>query len=226
MALVAVVLTWFWLPEPPHGKQAPRHAPWTEFRLVASKPGVAPLLGLDLGYWSAFALYQTTFALFVSRRFGFDAAATGHTLAVMGLVNITIQLGVVGRAAKKFGERRTLLAGFTCGAVGLSGMSLAHQVPLFLPFLVLAACGSALSSPSLSSLLSQTVPSNEQGRLQGVSGSMESLGRTIGPLWGSSVLAAFGEGAAYGSAALVLVLVGLWLTRLEPQPAPDQTAAT
>ena len=39
---------------------------------------------------------------------------------------------------------------------------------------------------------------HEQGRVQGAAGALESLGRTIGPVWGNGVLQLFGEGAAYG----------------------------
>ena len=45
----------------------------------------------------------------------------------------------------------------------------------------------------------------EQGRVQGAAGALESLGRTLGPVWGNGALQRFGEGTAYGSAALVLI---------------------
>ncbi|MGB5049751.1 MAG: hypothetical protein WBO46_12495, partial [Caldilineaceae bacterium] len=45
--------------------------------------------------------------------------------------------------------------------------------------------------------------------VQGVSSALESLGRTVGPVWGNGMLGAVGEGAAYLSAAVVLLLVGL-----------------
>ena len=37
--------------------------------------------------------------------------------------------------------------------------------------------------------------------MQGAAGALESLGRTIGPVWGNGALQFLGEGAAYGSAA-------------------------
>ena len=41
--------------------------------------------------------------------------------------------------------------------------------------------------------------------MQGAAGALESLGRTLGPVWGNGALQRFGEGTAYGSAAVVLV---------------------
>ena len=45
---------------------------------------------------------------------------------------------------------------------------------------------------------------NEEDNLKLVA-ALESLGRTLGPIWGNGALQFLGEGAAYGSAALVLL---------------------
>ena len=50
--------------------------------------------------------------------------------------------------------------------------------------------------------------------MQGAAGALESLGRTIGPVWGNGALQQFGEGTAYGSAALVLVGAAALTARL------------
>jgi len=41
--------------------------------------------------------------------------------------------------------------------------------------------------------------------VQGAAGALESLGRTIGPVWGYGLMQWYGEGAAYASAGLVLL---------------------
>jgi predicted MFS family arabinose efflux permease len=47
---------------------------------------------------------------------------------------------------------------------------------------------------------------NEQGRVQGAASAVESLGRTIGPVWGNASLQHFGESIPYLSAAAFLLL--------------------
>ena len=215
--VLAIVLTWIWLPEMPSARLAARW-PSGKTRPACSAARRCGGCATDLAYWCAFALYQTTFALFVGRRFGFDVTATGLLLAVLGVVSVVVQLGVIGPTVRRFGERRTLAGGLARPA-WVSGAALAPSVTLFLPAMVVAALGAGLSNPSLSSLLSQTVQTEEQGRLQGVSSALESLGRTVGPLWGNGVLGALGEGPAYGSAALILLALGLWTARLASQPA-------
>ena len=88
-----------------------------------------------------------------------------------------------------------------------------HSLPLFVAMLVPGALGIGLCNPSLVSLVSGAAGKHEQGRVQGAAGALESLGRTIGPVWGNGALQWFGEGVAYGSAALVLLGTAALTTR-------------
>ena len=47
---------------------------------------------------------------------------------------------------------------------------------------------------------------DEQGRVQGAASAVESLGRTVGPVWGNASLQRFGEGMPFVSAAAFLLL--------------------
>ena len=58
----------------------------------------------------------------------------------------------------------------------------------------------------MASLVSLVADGDEQGRVQGAAGAVESLGRTIGPVWGNASLERFGEATPYVSAAALLLL--------------------
>ena len=58
----------------------------------------------------------------------------------------------------------------------------------------------------MSSLVSRAATGDEQGRVQGAASAIESLGRTIGPVWGSASLQRFGDGTPYLTAACFLVM--------------------
>jgi MFS transporter, DHA1 family, tetracycline resistance protein len=211
LALLASALTFLWLPETVRGPRDGREAPPPQ-RVgdLLGRAGVRRLLALDFGYWVAFAVYQTTFALFVAQRFGFDAVATGQALALAGVVNMLVQLKVMPALASRVGERVTLAAGLGFGAAGLSAVAISPSVPVFLAGVVLASLGVGLAGPSLVTLLSETVEPEQQGRLQGISSALESLGRTVGPLWGNGALGLFGEAAPYASGAALLVGLAAW----------------
>jgi hypothetical protein len=64
-----------------------------------------------------------------------------------------------------------------------------------------AGVGVGLCNASLITLISHSATKEEQGKVQGAAGALESFGRTVGPVWGNGALQKFGEGSAYVSAA-------------------------
>jgi len=205
ITVVATALAFFWLPETVHRAHAGGRSPWRAILDSWQLPHLRALFTIDFVYWAAFAVYQTTFALFGARRFGFDAAQTGYLLSAFGFLGVVVQGGMVGPVVKAVGERRTLAVGLVCAAFGWGGSALTHSLPVFVAMLVPGAIGIGLCNATLSSLISKSAPPREQGRVQGAAGALESLGRTLGPVWGNGTLQRFGEGSAYGSAAIALV---------------------
>ena len=222
VTLVATALAWVWLPETVHRAQAGGGSPWKAVTEMAGRPHLRLLLGIDFVYWMSFAVYQTTFALFGARRFGFDAAQTGYFLSAFGLLGVIVQGGFVGPIVKRLGERRTLAVGLACAAVGWGGSALTYSLPLLTLLLVPGAIGIGLCNATLSALISHTASPGEQGRVQGAAGALESLGRVAGPIWGNGALQAFGEGTAYGAAAILLTGASVTVLR---SPAPPRAAS-
>ena len=205
ITVVATALAFFWLPETVHRAPAGGRSPWHALAGLWHRAHLRVLFTIDFAYWTAFAVYQTTFALFGARRFGFDAAHTGYLLSAFGVLGVVVQGAMVGPIVGAFGERRTLAAGLLFAAVGWGGSAATHSLPVFVAMLVPGAIGIGLCNATLSSLISKSAGPQEQGRVQGAAGAIESLGRTIGPVWGNGTLQRFGEGTAYGSAAAALV---------------------
>jgi DHA1 family tetracycline resistance protein-like MFS transporter len=125
-------------------------------------------------------------------------------LAAFGVLGVLVQVKLVGPVVAALGERRVFTSGLLLAAMGLGGAALAHDVRLFLVALVPYAVGSALCTPALASLISRAAGREEQGTVQGAASALESLGRTLGPVWGTAVMQRLGDGAAFGSGALLL----------------------
>jgi DHA1 family tetracycline resistance protein-like MFS transporter len=220
ITLVAIALAWFWLPETVHRGRASSGSPWKALRELGGRSSLRVLFTVDFVYWTAFAVYQTTFALFGARRFGFDAAQTGYLLSAFGFLGVMVQGLLVGPVVKRFGAKPTLAAGLVFAAVGWGGSALTHSLPVFVLMLVPGAIGIGLCNATLSALISTAAGPHEQGRVQGAAGALESLGRTIGPVWGNGALQVFGEGKAYGSAAVVLLGAAALTLRYRPPARP------
>jgi MFS transporter, DHA1 family, tetracycline resistance protein len=215
ITVAATLLAWVWLPETVHRAHAGGGAPWHAVRDLSHRPGLRLLLAIDFLYWMSFAVYQTTFALFGANRFGFDATHTGYLFAAFGALGVIVQAGLVGKTARAIGSRATLVTGLIFAAAGWFGSALTHSIPVFVAMLIPAAIGIGLCNATLIALVSNAASRREQGRVQGAAGALESLGRTLGPVWGNAVLQRVGEGAAYGAAATLLLLAAGMASRYQ-----------
>jgi MFS transporter, DHA1 family, tetracycline resistance protein len=206
ITLLAMLLAWVWLPETVHRATAATGKPFGNLSAMMKRPAVRRVLMIDFVYWFAFAIFQTTFALFAARRFGFDAPQTAYFLAAFGLLGAVVQGALIRPIVRRLGDKPTFMLGIVCAAVGLLGLTLTHTVPLFALALVPLAFGIGFGHPTVSSLVSRAARGDEQGRVQGAASAVESLGRAFGPLWGSASLQRFGEATPYLSAAAFLLL--------------------
>jgi DHA1 family tetracycline resistance protein-like MFS transporter len=221
LTLVATLMAWFWLPETVHRAQAGTGAPFRNVARMMRRPGLRRVLAMDFAYWAAFAVFQTTFALFAAGRFGFGASQTGYFFAAFAVLGAVVQITLIRPFVGRFGDKGTFVLGLACTAVGLTAATLSHSIVVFAIALVPLAFGIGFGHPTLSSLVSRAGRTEEQGRVQGAASVLESLGRAIGPVWGSASLQRFGDAIPYVSAACVLLLVlvvSLGYTVNDPDP--------
>ena len=206
ITLAATLMAWLWLPETVHRAAAGTGMPFRNLAKMLRRPGLRRMLWIDFLYWFAFAIFQTTFALFVARRFGFNVSQTGYFFAGFGVLGAIVQGGAIRPIVRRLGDKQTFILGLVCAAVGLVGATFAQTVVLFTLALIPLAFGIGFGHPTVSALVSRAGRSDEQGRVQGAAGAMESLGRAVGPVWGNAALARYGDGMPYLSAAACLVL--------------------
>ena len=203
---VAMVMAWLWLPETVHRAQAGTGMPFRNLAAMLRRPNLRRILLVDFVYWFAFSIFQTTFGLFAAGRFGFDAARTGYFFAAFGVLGAIVQGAMIRPIVRRLGDKPTFLLGLVCGAVGLVAATLAHSVALFAAALVPLALGIGFGHPTMSSLVSRAARGSEQGRVQGAASALESLGRTLGPVWGSASLQRYGDSMPYVTAAGFLMM--------------------
>ena len=206
MTVVATIMAWLWLPETVHRVHAGTGNPLRYLPVLLRRPVLRRILAIDFVFWFALAIFQTTFGLFVARRFGFGAATTGYVFAGFGLLGVVVQGGCIRPIVRRVGDRTTFMAGLAFSAIGLAAASVSYSVPMFLLVLVPLSLGMGLGMPTISSLVSRAAGATEQGRVQGAASAIESLSRTLGPVWGAAVLQRYGEASPYLTAAAFFLL--------------------
>jgi MFS transporter, DHA1 family, tetracycline resistance protein len=172
----------------PESLPADRRAP---FRWKSANPiGMLPLLrsspslaGLQIAnFFSQLAhvVLPSTFVLYAGYRYGWDVRMVGLTLAIVGICSMVVQGGAIGPIVRHLGERRALLLGLLCGALGFLIYGIAPTGPLFcIGIPVMALWG--VSGAATQALMTRLVASDEQGRLQGATASVQSIAQLVGP---------------------------------------------
>jgi len=173
------------LPESlPRERRAPfawrRANPIGSLRLLRAHPGLLGLAVISFLYYLAHQALPAVFVLYGDYRYGWDERTVGLTLAGVGVCSAVVGGLLVRPVVRRFGERRSLIAGLAFGMVGFTAFGLAPTGWMFWAGIpVLALWG--LASPAAQGLMSRQVSPSEQGRLLGANSSLMGLTGLIGP---------------------------------------------
>ena len=175
----------FVLPESlPPERRAPfsfaRANPIGSLQLLRRHHELLGLAAASLLYAIGHTVFPSVFVLWAGYVLGWEAKAIGYSLAIVGVLNVIVQGGLVRPLVKKLGERTALRIGAIAGAVGFTVYGLANSVPLFWLGAVLYA-PAGLFNPSLLGLISKQVGPSEQGQVQGANSSLMAIAGMIGP---------------------------------------------
>ena len=220
-SLVALLLAWRRLPEPPRLDAArvhPRFDPGA-LRRALRAPTVPLILGLQVVATLAFAGFEGTLARFTDRKWGYDPAENGLLFTYVGVCLLVSQGLLVRRLMPRAGERNLAAAGTLLLAAGLCGVALAPGTAAALATLPVVVAGYSLITPSLASLLSLRSPRAMRGEILGIGQSGLSLARVLGPFL-ANVLFARSPEAPYVFAAGLMAAAFLGALRLRAAPAP------
>lgn len=166
-----------------------------------------PLLGklmlISLLFIAAFSMMQITISVLWSEKYSLSKAEISGMFAFIGLASVIVQGFFVEKLNRKFGEKQLLVYGSLLMAAGLYILPMAPYETGFYVVegiaIILIALANGCLTPSINSLISRNAPEDQQGKLLGVSMSVGSMGRVIGPYLG---------GFLYGMAKFMPYYVG------------------
>ncbi|MFW2852138.1 MFS transporter [Sphingomonas sp. TX0543] len=178
--------------------------------------GATPLLAAALLWQIAHMVYPATWAFYAEIALGWDGRAIGWSLAATGAAMMLVQIFLIGRAIKRFGEERTVLIGLAVGMVEFCLIAFATR-GWEVYTLILFGALAGLVFPSINAILSSRVDATHQGALQGGMASLSSIAAIVGPLVMTQSLAFGADRGLPGAAFLLagalagLALVTIWL---------------
>ncbi len=144
-------------------------------------PVILSLVGSLMCIYVAGHANQSTWTFITMEKFGWDSKAVGFSLAFVGLAIGVVQGGLTRVLIPKFGQRNSVFIGLGLYAIGFVLFAFATQGWMMYAFMIPFSLG-GLAGPALQGIISNQVPANEQGELQGALTSLISVTSIIGPL--------------------------------------------
>jgi DHA1 family tetracycline resistance protein-like MFS transporter len=173
------------LPESlPRQRRSPFHLgkanPVGALHLLRSDRVLARLSLVNFFAQLAHVVLPSTFVLYASYRYGWDSKTVGLTLALVGICSMVVQGTAIGPIVKRLGERRALLMGLGFGVAGFLIFGIAPTGSWFwLGIPVMSLWG--IAGAATQALMTRLVAPDQQGQLQGATGSVQSVSQLLGP---------------------------------------------
>ncbi|MBL7666026.1 MAG: ferrochelatase [Bacteriovoracaceae bacterium] len=162
----------------------------------------------------AFSGMEFTLTFLAVERLGFTSLQNGYMFIFIGLMIALVQGGYVRRRANQVGEVKMAIQGFILLIPGLLLIAWAHHVGLLYAGLFFLAIGSAMSIPTLTSLVSVYTPAELQGKSLGIFRSLGSLGRVLGPTCASLIFWKYGSQWTYIIGTAIIIYPILLMKKL------------
>ena len=149
----------------------------------------------------AMAHVEASLFLLVQERFAWSMAQASFGFGYIGVILVFTQGYLIRKWMPRAGERKLLLIGLLLSAAGFALISASGGLGLLTVAVTLLGLGSGLANPALNGSVSLVSGSEVQGNNLGVSQSLSSLARILGPATGGALYQHMGDWSPFAAAA-------------------------
>jgi DHA1 family tetracycline resistance protein-like MFS transporter len=222
LSLLAAVVGFFILPESlPMEKRETKPMQLSDVNPFASifdmlrRPTVGGLLLAQCLFFFVFNGNNNMLPVFMIEKFTAQPWQVAILFATGGVMMAIMQGALVGPLVKRFGEKPLVINSLILQAVAAIGLVTVPALWMLYPITILNSIGTGLVWPTFGALLANSVSSEEQGRLNGVSTALGSLMSIFGPLWAGTAYDRLAPVAPFWIGTIIFVLASFVLTRVK-----------
>ncbi|HBU82130.1 MAG TPA: MFS transporter [Paenibacillus sp.] len=204
ITLVNVIYGFFFMPESLDKKNRLKEITFARLNPFIQLANLLSMKNLNRLLISAFLLWipngslQAVFSQLSIDTFSWKPALIGLMFSIMGVQDIISQSLIMPKLLKKLGDKQIAILGMIAEIIGYGLIALSTLFsfyPLFITGMFIFGFGDSIFGPSFNGMLSKSVDSSEQGRVQGGSQSIQALARMIGPIIGGQIYVSLGHAA-------------------------------
>ncbi|MFJ8238781.1 MFS transporter [Bacillus tropicus] len=185
--------------------------PFAQLANILSMKGLKWLLVSAFLLWIPNGSLQAIFTQFTMDTFSWKPALIGLMFSIMGFQDIISQAFIMPKLLIKLSDKQIAILGMVSEGIGYSfiaASALFSLYPLLISGMLLFGFGDSIFGPSFNGMLSKSVDSSEQGRIQGGSQSIQALARMIGPIIGGQIYVSLGH-AAPAFMGMILIVTAI-----------------
>jgi MFS family permease len=187
ISVIAVILTFIFLPETnKHIGQVQKGKIFDIAKLVkaAFDPNVGMTLIITLIYNVAFGIFIFAYQPFSVKVLNFSANQIALVFTLFGIVGLVMQLLVIQRCVKWFGEKKTFSGALLVGVAAFLIMYFGNNIPVFIIGALGISIANSFVMPLIQTILSEETDEKSQGSILGLNTSYMNVGTIIGPILG------------------------------------------
>lgn len=169
---------------------------------------------------------NTILTVFLIEKFSVQPTQLAALFATGGLVMAIVQGGLIGPLVKRYGEKQIGLSGLLLQAIMSVGLYLAPMFWMMFPLNAVTTGASGLIWPTMGALISNSVPQDELGKVNGVNTALGSLMSVCGPLWAGAMYDNVSTSAPFWMGAVILIAACALLVRVRIAAQPDRPTYT
>jgi DHA1 family tetracycline resistance protein-like MFS transporter len=192
---------------------------FSHFKDIFSLKGVKLMLILGGLFYAALSIFQFNFTVFLKDIYNWGPAFIGSMLTLVGICEIISRGWLLPWLLKRFNERSIAIAGLITLGTGL-GLILAsiyiHSVVIISFAIIFIISGEGIFDPIYNGKLSQSIDESKQGKLQGVSQSLQSANNMLIPL-GAAAIYFYSPGMLYAAATFIIGALVIMYAKYIPQ---------
>ncbi|NRT79938.1 MFS transporter [Clostridium beijerinckii] len=215
ITLLNVIYGIFFMPESLHNEDRlekitfVRLNPFTQLASILSMKSIKMLLISGFLLWIPNGSLQAVFSQFTIDTFSWKPTVIGLMFSIMGFQDIISQSLIMPKLLIKLNDKQIAILGMVSEIIGYAFIALSALLlfyPLFIIGMFIFGFGDSIFGPSFNGMLSKSVDSSEQGRIQGGSQSIQALARMIGPIIGGQIYVSLGHSAPAFMGILLIAL--------------------
>ena len=179
--------------------------------IVASfrKPNLRGIFSVVLLFSIGWSFYTQFYSVYLIENFGWSEKEIGFLYGYVGIWLVITQGYIVRKLSFKYAPKFLLSRSFLIVAFGLSLLLIPEQTWIFYLINPVIAVGIGITSPNLTTVVSQQAAENQQGEILGINQSMQSVGIIIPALLSIYISSI---GIEYTLIASAVIVVIAWLS--------------